>query len=84
MGQEVTLGLRIRRSFESLLVKAVPSLFDPALYGHEQAWKDDVAASDVRLQWDPDHAPDGSKVGVRGAAALKRREAAMAAPPPGA
>ncbi len=66
VGQEVTLGLRIRRSFfESLLVKAVPSSFDPALYGHEQAWKDDVAASDVRLQWDPDHAPDGSKVARR-------------------
>ena len=25
-------------------------------------WKRAVAGSDVRLQWDPDHAPDGSKL----------------------
>jgi len=83
-GQEITLGLRIRRPFfESLLAQAVPSSFDPARYAHNQAWKDDVAASDVRLQWDPDHAPDGSKVdrraiqlGLRGDAlrALAERE----------
>jgi len=62
-GQEVTLGLRIRRSFfESLLAQAVQSSFDPTRYADEQAWKDAVAGSEVRLQWDPDHAPDGSKL----------------------
>jgi hypothetical protein len=40
-----------------------------------EAWQADVAVSDVRMQWDPDHAPDGSKLerraiqlGLRGAA----------------
>jgi hypothetical protein len=62
-GQEVTLGLRIRRAFfESLLSRAVPSSFDPALHADRQAWQNAVATSDVRLQWDPDHAPDGSKI----------------------
>jgi Domain of unknown function (DUF4291) len=62
-GQEVTLGLRIRRPFfEALLAQAVPSSFDPARYANEQAWKDAVAGSEVRQQWDPDHAPDGSKL----------------------
>ena len=62
-GQEVTLGLRIRRAFfERLLAQAVPSAFRASQYDQEQSWKEAVAASDVRLQWDPDHAPDGSKV----------------------
>lgn len=65
-GQEVTLGLRIRRPFfESLLAQAVPSSLDPQRYASQQAWQDAVAGSDVRLQWDPDHAPDGSKLARR-------------------
>ncbi len=61
--QEVTLAIRLRRSFfDSLLERAVPSGFDAALYADETAWKSDVARSDVRLQWDPDHAPSGFKL----------------------
>ena len=62
-GQETVLGLRIRRHFfDSLLDLAVPSNFDPALHADSDAWKAAVAASSVRLQWDPDHAPDGAAV----------------------
>ena len=65
-GQEATLGLRIRRPFfESLLQQAVPSSFEPERYATGQAWQDAVASSEVRLQWDPDHAPDGSKLARR-------------------
>ncbi len=32
------------------------------LAGSEAAWRAAVAASDVRLQWDPDHDPSGAKV----------------------
>ena len=62
-GQEVVLGLRIRRPFfESLMHAAVPSTFDPTQYDSREAWQAAVAHSDVRLQWDPDHAPSGAKL----------------------
>lgn len=59
-GQEVTLAVRIRRSaFDAILAAAVYSSFDPAVYVSMPEWQRQVAASDVRLQWDPDHGPDG-------------------------
>ncbi|MGM9489760.1 DUF4291 domain-containing protein [Ideonella sp. YS5] len=65
-GQEITLGLRIRRPFfDSLLQQAVASSFDASRHASEQDWKAAVEASEVRQQWDPDHAPDGSKVARR-------------------
>lgn len=65
-GQEVVLGLRIRRTFfDTILDRAVASSFNPALHDTHEAWKAAVEGSDVRLQWDPDHAPDGSKVDRR-------------------
>lgn len=83
-GQEVVLGLRLRRSFfDSILEQAVPSSFAPQLYADEAAWQADVARSEVRLQWDPDHLPTGApterravQLGLRGEvlAAYGRRE----------
>jgi hypothetical protein len=65
-GQEVTLGLRIRRSFfDRLLREAVASSFDPAHHASPDDWKAAVETSEVRLQWDPDHAPDGAKLSRR-------------------
>ena len=65
-GQEITLGLRIRRPFfDRLLRDAVESSFDAARHASHDAWKRAVEASDVRLQWDPDHAPDGAKLARR-------------------
>jgi hypothetical protein len=62
-GQEVILGLRIRRRFfDTLLDAAVPSSFDATCCASPQAWQDAVAASEVRRQWDPDHAPSGDKL----------------------
>ncbi|WP_198089047.1 DUF4291 domain-containing protein [Variovorax sp. E3] len=61
-GQEVTLGLRLRRAFfERVVREAVPSTFDAA-YPSREAWQAAVGRSDVRLQWDPDHAPSGHKL----------------------
>lgn len=66
VGQEITLGLRIRRAFfESLLERTVASSFDPAQHSSRQAWQADVDSSDVRMQWDPDHAPNGAKLDRR-------------------
>lgn len=64
--QETVLGLRLRRSFfDSILEQAVPSSFVPELYVDEAAWQTDVARSEVRLQWDPDHLPTGAPCGRR-------------------
>jgi hypothetical protein len=40
----------------------VHSSFIPERYASEAAWKEAVASSAVRLQWDPDHDPNGGKV----------------------
>lgn len=60
--QEVILAISLRRSFfDSLLEMAVPSSFDHSLFETHQAWASAVQQSDVRLQWDPDHHPNGAK-----------------------
>jgi hypothetical protein len=64
--QELTLALRLRRSyFESLLAQAVPSSWDRRLYATEDEWSVAVAQSSVRLQWDPDHHPSGTALDRR-------------------
>jgi hypothetical protein len=61
-GQEITLALRVRRTFfDSLLAQAVPSSWFPELFPTEEEWSTAVASSSVRLQWDPDHEPSGAK-----------------------
>lgn len=73
-GQERILALTLKRSgFEQLLAQAVASSHSSPHLTREQ-WQEAVARSDVRLQWDPDHAPNGAPVqrraiqlGIRGA-----------------
>ncbi|MEP0820808.1 DUF4291 domain-containing protein [Trichocoleus desertorum GB2-A4] len=63
VGQEVILAIRIKRSaFDTLLAEAVHSSFVPEVYSSEAEWKQAVAQSSVRLQWDPDHHPSGAKL----------------------
>lgn len=60
--QEVTLAIHLRWSaFNALVAQAVHSTFVPEVYGTQEAWREAVERSDVRLQWDPDHAPNGEK-----------------------
>ena len=62
-GQETILAIWLRRSaFDTILAKAVPSTFQAELYTSELAWKEALARSEVRLQWDPDHDPSGAKM----------------------
>ncbi len=62
-GQETILAIRLKRSaFDTLLEQAVPSTFSAEVYASEAAWKEALARSEVRLQWDPDHDPSGAKV----------------------
>lgn len=61
-GQEVVLGIRLRRTFfDSLLEHAIPSTYLRHVYPDRNAWQTAVQRSDVRLQWDPDHTPQGGK-----------------------
>lgn len=65
-GQEVTLAITLRRSgFDTLLARAVHSKHVPEVYGDAASWKRALAASDVRLQWDPDHGPQGQPLARR-------------------
>ncbi|MDR1824641.1 MAG: DUF4291 domain-containing protein [Bifidobacteriaceae bacterium] len=54
-GQERVLAIRLSRAgFEEALSWAVLSHFDPALHDSEAAWRAALAASPVRIQWDPE------------------------------
>ena len=74
-GQEVVLAIRIqRKAFDEILKLAVYSSYKSELYQSREAWQSAVSTSNVRLQWDPDHAPNGEKLdrraiqlGMRGA-----------------
>lgn len=62
-GQEVVLAIWLKRpAFDAILEQAVHSAFAPGVYANERLWQQAVAASTVRLQWDPDHAPAGAKM----------------------
>ncbi|HEX7846489.1 MAG TPA: DUF4291 domain-containing protein [Chitinophagaceae bacterium] len=54
----VTLPLK---HFKSILREATISSFDSRLFASEEEWKNELAKTEVRLQWDPDHDPFGNK-----------------------
>jgi hypothetical protein len=72
--QEMVLAIWLQRAaFDAILAEAVLSTFHAESYPNELAWKRAVAASSVRLQWDPDHDPSGQplvrraiQLGLRG------------------
>ncbi len=65
-GQERILAVRLRRQFfDELLLHAVPSTFDETRFANRATWQSALAASEVRLQWDPDHDPGGRRVARR-------------------
>ena len=74
-GQERILAIRLSRVFfDHLIASAVASTFSPLSYSDQEEWRNKISQSDVRLQWDPDHDPNGEKVerralqlGLRGA-----------------
>ncbi|MBK9030470.1 MAG: DUF4291 domain-containing protein [Myxococcales bacterium] len=77
-GQEVVLAIWLRRdAFDAILAQAVASSFTASGVTDRAAWEAEVARGDVRLQWDPDHAPAGQPV-ERRALQLGLRRAALA------
>lgn len=73
-GQEVTLAIRIRRSFfDELLSRAILSSYVEGQFATQEDWRSSLRASSVRLQWDPDRNPSGAplqrrapQLGLRG------------------
>lgn len=64
--QEVVLAVWLaREAFDHILSVAVPSTYWDHRYADQEAWKDDLVRSEVRLQWDPDHDPYGRPVARR-------------------
>ena len=62
-GQEVVLAIHLKlEAFERYLSQAVWSSYTPDQYENREEWKSKVQASNIRLQWDPDHDPHGNKL----------------------
>jgi len=62
-GQEKILGIWIKKSdFEKILLNSTFTSFRQSSLESEDAWKATLETHPIRLQWDPDHAPNGSKL----------------------
>ena len=61
--QTVVLAIHIRLAFfEEILAEAIHSSFEQTIYPSHGDWKERLERSEVRLQWDPDHAPSGARL----------------------
>lgn len=62
-GQEVTLAIHLKlNAFENYLLHAEYSSFSMSPLTDHNEWKTRVAETSARLQWDPDHDPNGAKL----------------------
>jgi hypothetical protein len=61
--QERVLAVWLSRDgFDAILSEAVETSYRPETHDDHSSWKSALSASDVRLQWDPDHDPTGKPV----------------------
>lgn len=64
--QERVLAVRLgREAFESILSEAVLTHPEPELYADAGAWRRQLEAARVRVQWDPERSLRGEKLGYR-------------------
>jgi hypothetical protein len=64
--QKRVLAIEIKKSnFDKILAEATYSSFSAKHYKDHTAWRTALDQTEVRLQWDPDHHPDGSKLNRR-------------------
>lgn len=54
----ITLSLK---HFETILAEATISSYDASIFATQDLWKTELENTEVRLQWDPDHDPNGNK-----------------------
>ena len=60
--QERILAIQLSlEGFTEILKEAVHSSFKEDVYESRENWKEKLANSKVRLQWDPEHDPYGNK-----------------------
>eukprot|EP00005_Dracoamoeba_jomungandri_P004694 CAMPEP_0174257854 /NCGR_PEP_ID=MMETSP0439-20130205/6961_1 /TAXON_ID=0 /ORGANISM="Stereomyxa ramosa, Strain Chinc5" /LENGTH=272 /DNA_ID=CAMNT_0015341139 /DNA_START=103 /DNA_END=921 /DNA_ORIENTATION=+ len=61
--QEVILAIWIKKEvFEKeILGSVVHAGYTPEVYKSKEEWKETVKNAEVKMQWDPDHLPDGNK-----------------------
>jgi len=61
--QEVVLAITLKRAaFDDILAQAVCSSFGDSGCSSHTEWQGQIADSEARLQWDPDHDPYGNKL----------------------
>jgi hypothetical protein len=61
--QERVLAIWIRKdTLEKILESAVLTSFNSDCFEDRESWKQEMAGKEVRLQWDPDHDPYGTKL----------------------
>jgi hypothetical protein len=61
-GQERILAITLPLvHFQKILAEATISSYDESLFESYDIWKNELAKTEVRLQWDPDHNPHGVK-----------------------
>lgn len=56
----------LKLDFDEILKNAVHSSFTTLHYNDRASWNSALKSKDVRLQWDPDHAPNGKKTDKEG------------------
>lgn len=73
--QECILAIEIQKKhFEEILRVAIHSSFKPKVYASQAEWQTQLKASEVVMQWDPDHHPNGSKLQRRAVQLGLRRD----------
>lgn len=61
--QQHILAIEISKAnFETLLEEAVHTSYIEEVYGTKEKWQSALKNSSVRIQWDPDHNPNGEKL----------------------
>lgn len=64
--QERILAIKISKTgFFELLEQGVYSSFKYEVYDTKENWQNALSQSEVRIQWDPDHNPNGDKLDRR-------------------
>ncbi len=63
INQERVLAIWVKKkAFEQILNQAILTTFDEEIYGMREIWQRQLSVKRVRVQWDPDHDPQGNKL----------------------
>mmetsp|Transcript_20196 Transcript_20196/g.34498 ORF Transcript_20196/g.34498 Transcript_20196/m.34498 type:complete len:279 (+) Transcript_20196:25-861(+) len=72
--QTTILAIKVKKAeFEKILLQAVPSSFSQSYHTSKKHFQKALKSSDIRLQWDPSHLPDGKPFKARRAVQIGLR-----------